>query len=54
MVRYLPIDITIEGVGCHVERGRGGQICKKKERKERTGEVTVSPEIIFSSRFIDS
>ena len=26
--------------------GGGGQIFKKKERKERTGEVTVRPEII--------
>jgi hypothetical protein len=46
MIRYLPIDIAIEGVGCHAGRGGGGQIFKKKERKERTSEVTVSPEII--------
>jgi hypothetical protein len=45
MIRYLPIDIAIEGVGCHSGRG-GGQIFKKKERKERTSEVTVRPEIM--------
>ncbi len=28
------------------EGGGGGQIFKKKERKERTSEVTVRPEII--------
>ena len=35
--------MAIEGVGCHAGKG-GGHIFKKKERKERTSEVTVSPE----------
>ena len=39
----LPIDIAIEGGGCHT--GRGDRF-KKKERKERTSEVTVRPEIM--------
>ena len=46
MIRYLPIDIAIEGVGCHAGKGGGGRF-KKKERKERTSEVTVRPEIIY-------
>ena len=37
--------MTIEGVGCHAGRG-GGNRFKKKERKERTREVTVRPEIM--------
>lgn len=43
-----PIDMAIEGVGCHAGKGGGGggQIFKKKERKERTREVTVRPEIM--------
>jgi hypothetical protein len=49
MIRYLPIDITIEGVGCHTGKGGGGgQIFKKKVRKERTSEVTVRPAMMFS------
>ena len=39
--------MAIEGVGCHAGKGRGGgQIFQKKERKERTREVTVRPEIM--------
>ncbi len=39
--------MAIEGVGCHAGKGGGvGQIFKKKERKERTREVTVRAEII--------
>jgi hypothetical protein len=38
--------MAIEGVGCHAGKGGGGQIFKKKERKERTSEVTVRPEIM--------
>ena len=41
--------MAIEGVGCHAGKGGGGQIFKKKERKERTSEVTVRPEIIHTS-----
>ena len=41
--------MAIEGVGCHAGKGGGGQIFKKKERKERTSEVTVRPEIITVS-----
>ena len=33
--------MAIEGVGCHAGKGRGG-----KERKDRTREVTVRPEIM--------
>ena len=38
--------MAIEGVGCHAGKGGGVQIFKKKERKERTSEVTVRPEIM--------
>jgi hypothetical protein len=46
MIRYLPIDMATEGVGCHSGKGEGGAGFKKKERKERTSEVTVRPEIM--------
>ena len=48
MIRYLPIDMATEGVGCHSGKGGGGAgySFKKKERKERTSEVTVRPEIM--------
>ena len=45
MILYLSIDIAIE-VGCHTGRGGGGEIFKKKERKETTSEVTVRSEIM--------
>ena len=40
--------MAIEGVGCHAGKGGagGGPIFKKRERKERTREVTVRPEIM--------
>ena len=39
--------MAIEGVGCRAGKGGGGgQIFEKKERKERTSEVTVRPEIM--------
>ncbi len=37
--------MAIEGVGCHAGKGGGGRFLKK-ERKERTRDVTVRPEII--------
>ncbi len=37
--------MAIEGVGCHAGKGGGGQIFKKKERKERTSEVTGGPKL---------
>jgi hypothetical protein len=46
MNHYLPIDMTIEGVGCLAGKEGGEQIFKKKERKEITSEVTVRPEIM--------
>ena len=46
MIHYLPIDMAIEGVGCHSGKGGGGPGFKKKSRKERTSEVTVRPEIM--------
>jgi hypothetical protein len=39
--------MAIEGVGCHAGKGgAGADFFKKKERKERTSEVTVRPEIM--------
>jgi hypothetical protein len=52
MIRYLPIDMATEGVGCHSGKGEGGAGFEKKERKERTSEVTVRPEIIVINRTV--